>query len=102
MSNEATIVQAPGYAKHFKATVILDGYLVADSRRKLAVVTWGDGEVAVVPSECVVLGPVDLVKRFELDFDWDEMSWGIRHAFGGPFIFHGGENECRAFHLSKL
>ncbi|HKZ21136.1 MAG TPA: hypothetical protein VJQ57_13630 [Acidimicrobiia bacterium] len=104
MSINATIVRAPGYADHFKAKVIpgLGNVPARDGREELAVVTFGEGELAVVPARCVVTG-LDLVKRFELDYDWSVRKWGVRHAFGGPFVYYGSdENDCRAWHLRKL
>lgn len=92
-----TIVKAPGYPDHFKATVIpgLGDIPARDDRGMLAVITWGDGEVAVVPARCVVHG-LDLVKRFELDYDWYENSWGVRHAFDGPFVAYlRSEAACK-------
>lgn len=88
MANEATIVRAPGYPEHFKAKVVpgLENIPARDGRGELTVITWGDDEVAVVPARCVVRGSVDLVKRFEAEFDWEVRQWGVRHAFGGPFI----------------
>lgn len=104
MANEATIVGAPGYIEHFKAKVIpgLGDIPARDSRGSLAVITWGDGELAVVPARCVVMGAVDLVKRFEVDYDWGVNSWGVRHAFDGPFVHWGSEEECETWIERKV
>lgn len=101
--NDVTVVRHRGFRDHFKAKVIpgLGSIPAVDGRGELAVVTFGEGELTVVPARCVVYG-LDLVKRFELDYDWHADSWGIRHAFDGPFVFHGSENDCRAWHLRKL
>lgn len=105
MSNEATIVGAPGYAEHFKAKVIpgLGDIPAKDRRGNLAVITWGDGELAFVPARCVVMGAVDLVKRFEVDYDWHADSWGVRHAYDGPFVYHhANESACEAWIEEKV
>jgi hypothetical protein len=103
MANEITVVGAPGYLEHFRAKLIpgLGDMPARDDRGNLAVITYGDGELTVVPSSCVVTG-LDLVKRLELDYDWHEESWGVRHAFGGPFIFHGPEITCRLYRRLKV
>lgn len=103
MANEATIVRAPGHPEHLKAKVIpgLGKVPARDGRGELAVITWGDGELAVVPSRCVVMGAVDLVKRFEVEYDWYEDLWGVRHAFDGPFVRWGTKAECEAFIARK-
>lgn len=97
MANEVTVVRAPSYPDHFRAKLIpgLGDIPAKDSRGNLAVITWGDGEIGVVPARCIVQGAVDWVKRFEVDFDWFENSWGVRHAFGGPFVHHGAPVECQ-------
>jgi len=105
MTNTVTVVKARGYQEHFKAKVIpgLGDIPARDDRGTLAVVTFDDGELAVVPSSRVVYG-LDLVKRLEVDFDWQEGpegSWGVRHAFGGPFIFYGEMGECMRWALRK-
>lgn len=104
MSNEVTIVEAPGYADHFKAQVIpgLESVPARDNRGELAVITWGDGEIGVVPARCVIRG-VDLVKRYEVDYDWHLNQWGVRHAYDGPFVHYGrNESACRAWIRSKV
>lgn len=105
MANEATIVRAPGYAEHFRAKVIpgLGNIPARDDRGSLAVITFGDREIAVVPAHCVVMGSVDLVKRFEVDYDWFEDSWGVRHAFNGPFVHHGyTSTSCHGWIKKKV
>lgn len=103
MANEVTVVGAPGYVEHFKAKVIpgLGNIPARGSRGNLAVITWGDGELAAVPANCVVPG-VDLVKRFEVDYDWGVDSWGVRHAFDGPFVHWGSEEECETWIERKV
>lgn len=96
-----TIVRAKGFAGHFRAEVIVHRVPAVDGQGDLSVVVFGEGEITVVPARCVVRG-LDLVKRFETDFDWQEDSWGVRHAFGGPFVFYGSKGDCRVWIGRKI
>lgn len=103
MANEITVIGHEGFPEHFRARLIpgLGQCPDRDGRGEVAVITYGLGEMAVVPSSCVVKG-VDLVKRLEVDYDFDYQSWGVRHAFGGPFIFYGAKVACSVHRRRKL
>lgn len=84
------VVNAPGYRKAFKAKLVpgMDEVPVPDTRGTVSVVVHGEAEeLAVVPAGCVIRG-VDLVKRYEVDYDYDKGQWGVRLAYDGPFVYH--------------
>ncbi len=104
MSNtNVTVIGAPGYVEHFKARYMLRIEAVDDRGDIAVVIHEGGDDVAVVPADCVVVG-LDLVKRFELDWEWDFTpgTWGVRHAFRGPYVFKGSRDECVRWLEAKL